>query len=402
MNRSGADPLPSLNRRGLLPFLGLACGIGVSNIYFNQPLLLEISRTFQVRPGATGLIASATQIGYALGMLLFVPLGDVIERRGLMVRLFAGVACAHLLAAFAPAFGFLVMASLAIGLTAAVTHIIVPIAPDLAGEGERGRAIGTVMTGLLLGVLLARTFSGALAHFLSWRAVFVIAALVNAAFIPLLLNMVPRLPPREALSYPQALRSLWTFFRTQPLLRESAVQSALVFGSFSSFWTTLAFLLGSPHFGLGAGAAGSFGILGCAGALIASIAGRVSDRRGSRLVITLSLSLLACSWLELWFLGFRMPGLILGVVLLDVACQANQIANQTRIFGLLPAARARVNTIYMTFFFLGGALGSILSTLAWTHFGWNGVCALGFVFVLLSFGRHLTGKRSTIEQKIMI
>lgn len=391
--RSGPVTLPTLHRRGLLPFLGLACGIGVSNIYFNQPLLLDISQTFHVPPGATGMIASATQVGYALGMLLFVPLGDVIERRGLMVHLFAGVTLFHLVAALAPSLGTLVFASLGIGLTASVTHIVVPIAPDLASEGERGRAIGTVMTGLLLGILLARTFSGSLAHFLNWRAVFVVAALVNVAFIPLLLKMVPRLPPRETLSYPHALLSLWTFFRTQPLLRESAIQSAMVFGSFSAFWTTLAFLLGSPHFGLGAGTAGSFGILGCAGALIAPIAGRVSDRRGSRIVISLSLSLLALSWLELWILGFRMLGLILGVVLLDLGCQASQIANQTRIFGLLPGARARINTIYMTFFFLGGSMGSILSTLAWTHFGWNGVCALGFTFVILSSLRHATGQR---------
>ena len=382
-------------RRGLLAFLGLASGIGVSNLYFNQPLLVDIGRTFHARAGLTGLIASATQIGYACGLFLFVPLGDVLERRRLMVRLYACVTCSHLAAALAPSLALMIAASFGIGLTASVTHVVVPIAPDLVEAHERGRAIGTVMTGLLLGVLLARTFSGTLAHFLGWRAVFAVAALVNAAFIPWVLRIVPVLPPRADLAWAGALRSLWTFFRTQPLLRESAVQSALVFASFSCFWSTLAFLLGSPAFGLGAGAAGSFGVLGCVGALIAPVAGRTADRRGSRIVITLSLAALALSWLAFGFLGRWLLGLILGVVLLDLGCQANQIANQTRIFGLMPGARGRINTIFMTFYFVGGALGSILAAQAWTRLGWNGVCGLGFLFVLLSTLRHAAGLKAS-------
>ena len=381
-------------KRGLLAFLGLASGIGVSNLYFNQPLLLEIGSAFHSRPGLTGLIASATQIGYACGLLLFVPLGDVLERRRLMVRLYVCVALSHLAAAFSPSLGCMIAASFGIGLTASVTHVVVPIAPDLVPETERGRAIGTVMTGLLLGVLLARTFSGTLAHFLGWRAVFGVAAVVNAAFIPWVLRIVPVLPPKAQLTWGGALRSLWTFFRTQPLLRESAVQSGLVFGSFSCFWSTLAFLLGSPAYGLGAGVAGSFGVLGCVGALIAPIAGRTSDRRGSRIVISLSLASLALSWLAFWLLGHWILGLVAGVVLLDLGCQANQIANQTRIFGLMPHARGRINTIFMTFYFVGGALGSILATQAWTRFGWNGVCVLGFLFIVLSSLRHGTGLRA--------
>jgi predicted MFS family arabinose efflux permease len=381
-------------RRGLLVFLGIACGLGVSNIYFNQPLLLDISRTFGVSADAMGLVASATQIGYALGLFLFVPLADVVERRGLMAKLFAGVAISHLIAAVAPSLAVLAVASLGIGLTAAVTHTMVPIAPDFASDQDRGRAIGTVMTGLFSGILLARTFSGTLAHFLNWRAVFAIAALLNAAFIPLLLAWVPRLPPRERLSYTGALRSLWAFFRDQPLLREAGLLSAFVFGAFSTLWTTLAFLLGSSHYGLGAATAGSFGILGLAGVMIASVAGRVSDRRGSRFVITCSLGLLALAWAVFGLFGFHLAGLILGVVLLDLGTQANQIANQTRIFGLAPGARARVNTIYMTFFFVGGSLSSILATYAWAHFEWPGVSLLGLAFVALAALRHATGRRS--------
>ncbi|MBB6143165.1 putative MFS family arabinose efflux permease [Silvibacterium bohemicum] len=378
---------------GLLPFLGLACGVGVSNIYYNQPLLLDMARSLHVDHSRMGTVAVATQIGYSIGILAFVPLGDVIERRGLMVRLMAGVAVAALLAAFAPNLAVLLAASIAIGLTAAVTHIIVPIAPELADDEERGRAIGTVMTGLLLGVLLARSVSGWIASFFGWRAVFFFAAASNAAFVPLLLRKLPKLPPHKPVRYMQALRSLWTLIRTQPLLRESAVLGGLVFAAFSAFWTTLVFLLGSKHYHLGAGTAGSFGVLGATGALIAPIAGRIADRRGSRTVVTLGLSLLTLGFCTLWLLGYHIMGLVLGVIVLDLGTQATQIANQTRIFGLEPGARGRINTIYMMIYFLGGSLGSLFSTIAWAHWGWSGVCALGLGLLGLAALRHATGVR---------
>lgn len=378
----------------LLPFLGLACGVGVSNIYFNQPLLLQMTHSFHAEQGQMGSVAVATQIGYAIGILAFVPLGDVIERRELMVRLFAGIALAALIAALAPTLAVLIAASVAIGLTASVTHVVVPIAPELADDEERGRAVGTVMTGLLLGVLLARSVSGGIASVIGWRAVFVFAALSNAAFVPLILRRLPKLPPHTPLPYTEALRSLWTLVRTQPLLRESAVLGALVFASFSAFWTTLVFLLGSNHYHLGAGVAGSFGILGATGALIAPVAGRVSDRHGSRAVVTLALSLLALGFVILWAMGYHMAGLVLGVIVLDLGAQANQIANQTRIFGIEAGARGRINTVYMTAFFLGGSLGSLFSTLAWARWGWSGVCALGLGLLGLAALRHVTGVRT--------
>jgi predicted MFS family arabinose efflux permease len=381
--------------RSLLPFLGLACGVGVSNIYYNQPLLLDMAHSLHASHGSMGMVAVATQVGYSVGILAFVPLGDVIERRGLMVRLFAGVAIAALLAALAPRLWMLLTASIAIGLTAAVTHVVVPIAPELADDEERGRAVGTVMTGLLLGVLLARSVSGWIASFFGWRAVFVFAAITNAAFVPLLLRKLPRLPPHKPLPYMRALRSLWTLIRTQPLLRESAVLGGLVFAAFSAFWTTLIFLLGSKHYHLGAGTAGSFGILGATGALIAPIAGRVADRRGSRAVVTLGLTLLTLGFCILWILGYHILGLVFGVVVLDLGAQANQIANQTRIFGLEPGARGRINTIYMTVYFLGGSLGSLFSTMAWARWGWSGVSALGLGLIGLAALRHSTGVRSS-------
>lgn len=382
-----------------LPFLGLACAVGVSSIYFNQPLLLEMGHTYHATEWHTGFVAVATQVGYAIGMLLFVPLGDVLERRSLMMRMYGAVAVALLLVALAPNLPSLIAASALVGLLASVTHIVLPIAPDLVNDEQRGRAIGIVMTGLLLGVLLARTFSGWVSRIHGWRWVFVVAAVINASFVPLLRRKMPRLEPKQNLRYGAAMRSLWTLFRTEPLLRESCVIGAFVFGSFSCFWTTLAYAL-DRHYGLGAGVAGTFGVVGAAGALVAPFAGRASDKHGPRWVVAAGIATLAGSYLWLWLEEMvRVPryvhlaGLVIGVVILDVGAQLTQIANQTRIFGLVPSARSRINTVYMVVYFSGAAAGSALSTLAWARWEWNGVCGLAILMLGAAALRHVTGLR---------
>ena len=387
--------------RAPLPFLGLACAVGVSTMYYNQPLLMEIGRTYGATAGRTGFVAVATQVGYALGLLGFVPLGDILERRSLMMRMYGAVAIALLLVAVAPTLELLIAGSVLIGMFASVTHVALPIAPDLVSHEQRGRAIGTVMTGLLLGILLARTFSGWVSGIHGWRWVFVVAAVMNAAFVPMLWKVMPKLPPKQNLHYSDAMRSLWTLFRTQPLLRESSVIGALVFASFSCFWTTLAFLL-SSHYGLGAGVAGTFGVVGAAGAMVAPLAGRLADKHGSRWVISVGMGLLASSYVLLWVeeaahcsTAFHVVALVIGVVVLDMGAQMTQVANQTRIFGLVPSARSRLNTVYMTVYFSGAAAGSALATIAWVHWGWNGVCLLALVLIALAALWHATGHRGT-------
>ncbi len=412
MTKTASKPVQA---KAPLPFLGVACAVGVSTMYYNQPLLGEIGRTYHASTGHTGFVAVATQIGYAIGLLFFVPLGDVLERRALMMRMYGGVAIALLLTAMSPTLGSLLAASAVIGALASVTHVALPIAPDLVNHEQRGRAIGIVMTGLLLGILLARTFSGWVSHIHGWRYVFVVAAVMNAAFVPLLYRMMPQLPPNEELRYSDAMRSLWTLFRSQPLLRESGAIGALVFASFSCFWTTLAFLLES-HYNLGAGVAGTFGLVGAAGAMVAPIAGRLADRHGSRWVITVGMSLLAFSYILLWgeerahtSMALHVIALAMGVIILDMGAQMCQVANQTRIFGLVPSARSRTNTVYMTIYFTGAAAGSALATIAWVHWKWNGVCALAISLITVAFLVHATGVRiddkhhchPTIEDELM-
>jgi predicted MFS family arabinose efflux permease len=395
--------------RGALPFLGLACAVGVGSIYYNQPLLLVMGRSVGQGAQAMGWVAVATQVGYAGGILCFVPLGDVAERRALMMRMYGGVSLALLLAAFAQGFAWLLLASALIGLLASVTHVALPIAPDLVPEEKRGHAIGTVMTGLLLGILLARTFAGWVARLSSWRAVFLIAAVMNLAFVPIMARVMPKMPPRENLSYAGTLRSLWTLFTTEPLLREAGVLGALSFGSFSCFWTTLAFLL-HAHYGMGPGVAGTFGVVGAAGALVAPLAGKTSDRRGTRFVVTVAGGTLTASYVWLWMTerlavstAWHMAALVVGVILLDVGAQMMQVGNQTRIFGLGAQARSRLNTIYMTMYFTGGALGSALAAWAWSRWGWDGVCVLALSMIALAGLRHATGySRSHAEARVPV
>jgi predicted MFS family arabinose efflux permease len=233
-----------------------------------------------------------------------------------------------------------------------------------------------------------------------WRYVFMIAALANAAFLLLLGRVMPRLPPKQDMRYADAMRSLWTLFRTQPLLRESSLIGAFIFASFSCFWTTLAYLL-SSHYGFGPGIAGSFGLVGAAGALAAPIAGRQADKLGTRWVLTVAMTLLAFSYVLLWAgersslpFALHLAVLVVGVIVLDIGAQMAQIANQTRIFGLVPSARSRLNTVYMTIYFAGAASGSALATVAWAHWRWNGVCGLALSLIALAGLCHALGART--------
>jgi predicted MFS family arabinose efflux permease len=387
--------------RWALPFLGVACAVSVGSIYYNQPLLLVMGKTFGRDARSMELVAVATQLGYAAGILCFVPVGDVAERRSLMMRMYAAVSVALLLAALAQGLAWMIVASVLVGLMASVTHVVVPMAPDLVSHAKRGKAIGTVMTGLLLGILLARSFAGWLAGFNGWRTVFLVAAAMNMAFVPIMYRAMPKMEPRASLTYRSAMESLWTLLRTEPLLREAAVLGGLSFGAFNCFWTTLAYLLDS-HYGMGPGVAGTFGLVGAAGALIAPVAGWLADKHGTRFVVTVAGGTLTASFVWLWLTekwhmstNWHMGAMVVGVVALDLGQQMMQVGNQTRIFGLGSQVRSRLNTIYMTIYFMGGAMGSALAGWAWWRWGWNGVCTLALVLIAAMGVRHWTGYSRT-------
>jgi predicted MFS family arabinose efflux permease len=338
-----------------------------------------------------------TQIGYATGLLVFVPLGDMVERRALILRLFTGAALALFCVALSTSFAFLILASALTGLFASVTHVVLPLASDVVADGKRGNAIGTVMTGLLSGILAARTFAGWIGNLYGWRAVFLTAGAINVSLAFLIWENISAFPPKQRLGYQSVMSSLYTLLRSKPLLRESCAIGALTFASFGCFWTTVTFLLKSQY-NLGAGPAGTLGLAGIAGALVAPFAGLKADRRGSRHTISIGLAILAVSYLIIWAgvaakmrENLHLTVLVVGVVVLDLGAQITQVANQTRVFGLDASARSRLNTIYMTIYFSGGALGSWLAAKVWSRWQSNGVFSAALIFLALASIRHRMG-----------
>ena len=368
----------------LIATIAVASGVAVANTYYNQPMLADMARAFHCSPHQIGLVATATQVGYAAGMPLFLPLGDLIERRRLIVSLFVAVGCALALAAASTSLSGIVAASFLIGLTTVIAQIMIPAASDLAHPAEGGRVIGKIMTGVLLGILLARTLSGAVSEHFGWRTMFLLAAALAWIFAGLLRVRLPLMPSRMKSTYGQLILSLWTFVREHPELRQVSLIAGMFFAAFSAFWTTLVFLLEMPRYHLGSQAAGLFGLVGGISALVAPAAGHVSDRRGSRYVVILSIFGMLTAFAIFWSLPYQIWGLIAGVIVLDAAVQAAQVANQSCVFALRPDARSRINTIYMLCYFGGASLGSFLGSWAWGAWGWAGVCAVAIGFVLVA------------------
>lgn len=374
---------PAFSRRLVLVFAA-ATGLVVANNYYAQPLLATLAHDFGASSAAAGQIVTLTQIGYAAGLLFIVPLGDLLDRRRLILVVLGATVLGLAASALAPSLAWLAALALFVGLTSVVAQILVPFAADLAPPLRRGRVVGTVMSGLLLGVLMARVFAGVVAQAAgTWRAVYALAALLMLALIVALAFELPRVPRHDgALTYGALLRSLVALARHDGVLRLRSAYGALGFACFSVLWTTLAFLLARPPYGYGEAVIGLFGLLGVAGALCASVAGRLADRgwtlwsTGAFVLLTgLSFALLALG-------GRSLLALVLGIVALDLGVQGTHITNQSVIYRASAGARSRITTVYMVTYFVGGALGSATAAALYATRGWSAVCALGAVYAL--------------------
>jgi predicted MFS family arabinose efflux permease len=389
----GAERSAPILSRGLTAVLAISCGLTVANLYFNQPLLTLIAHDFGVEVSRATPVAMATQLGYASGLTLLGPLGDRFARKPLILILGAVLTLALLAASASQSLLQLIVASYTLGLAASLAQQLVPLAAQLAPVEHRGRVVGTVMAGLLVGLLGGRVLAGFVGEAWGWRSVFLVGAAGVLAMSGVLACALPNLPPATNARYGELLASTLALARRHVPLRAAALNGALLFGSFSVFWVALTPLLTGPNFALGGRAAGLFGLIGIAGALVAPLAGRLNDRYGTPRVLAGFVGVTGASWLVFAVSANSLVGLALGTLLLDVGIQGGQISNQSRIFALQPEARSRINAFYMTCYFLGGASGSLLAGVAWAHFGWTGAVAAGFALAVLA-GLALRGYRA--------
>ncbi len=380
---------------GLIYLLALAAGLTVANIYYNQPLLPGLAKSFHATDDAVGRLAVATQVGYGSGLLLLVPLGDMWERRGLILGSALATALVLVLVALARSLTFATLASFALGLVSITPQLIVPYAAGLAEPQRRGQVVGSIMAGLFVGILFARVLGGFLGDLLGWRAVFALGAVMTLLLVAALFYRLPPQPPLAQLSYVDLLASLVPLLAREPILRRHAFMGALGFGAFSVFWTTLAFYLAGRPEHFGGRAVGLFGLVAIVGAAVAPAAGWLSDRFSARVVNGSALLTIVLAFGLMLGAGTSLVWLVLGVLLMDAGAQANQISNQTRIYALAPEERNRITSIYMFVYFMGGAVGSAIGAFVWVRWHWPGVCGAGAVLSALALvalvpnGRHL-------------
>ena len=368
----------------LIVLMSLATGLAVASNYYAQPLLDTIANAFSLSINQAGFIVTAAQLGYAVGLLFLVPLGDMFERRGLIVFMTLLAAGGMVIVALSQTLWMMILGTALTGLFSVVAQILVPLAATLAEPEKRGKVVGTIMSGLLLGILLARTVAGLLASIGGWRTVYWVASVLMVVMALALWRGLPKVKSETHLNYLQLLSSVFGLFIKTPLLRTRALLGCLTFANFSILWTSMAFLLASPPFNFSEGVIGLFGLAGAAGALGARPAGGLADKGKAHLTTTIGLALLLLSWIATAMGQYSVIALIVGILVLDLTVQGVHITNQTVIYRMMPEARNRLTAGYMTSYFIGGAVGSIISATAYQHAGWNGVCAAGAIIALLN------------------
>ncbi|UAN05340.1 MULTISPECIES: MFS transporter [Achromobacter] len=364
--------------------MSVATGLAVASNYYAQPLLHTIGQQFSISNAAAGTIVTTAQLSYAVGLMLLVPLGDMFERRALIVLMNLLAAGGLLISAFAGNIAVLILGTALTGMLSVVAQILVPFAATLAAPHERGKAVGTVMSGLLLGILLARTAAGALADIGSWRTVYWVAAILMLCMSAVLWRVLPRYQSPTAMSYPRLLGSILRMFVEEPLFRARSLIGGLLFAAFSMLWTPLTFLLAGPPYEYSNTTIGLFGLAGAAGAYAANRFGRLADRGLGNLATRVGLLLLLGSWGLMAFGQVSVVALLAGILVQDLAIQGVHVTNTSSIYRLRPEARSRLTAGYVTCYFIGGASGSLVSSWLYAHFGWPAVVTAGAVLAALT------------------
>lgn len=364
--------------KSLTLLFAVTCALAVANVYFAQPLLDSMARSLSVPPSTIGVVVTATQVGYAAGLLFIVPLGDLLNRKWLILTQIVLSAVALTVVGFAQQWAALLSAMILVGLMAVVVQVLVAYAAALATPAQRGQAVGTVTSGVVLGILLARFLSGVIADFAGWRAVYFVSATLMLVMAAVLFKMMPKAGlPRLNASYAALMASVFKLFITERTLRVRGTFALLIFAAFSVLWTSMVLPLSAPPLSLSHTQIGLFGLAGIAGALAASKAGLWADRGLGQRTTGIALALLTLSWLPTAFAETSLLALVVGVILLDFAVQAVHVTNQSLIFAARPDAQSRLVGAYMCFYSVGSALGAVASTQVYALWGWSAVCLMG-------------------------
>ncbi|MEY0056705.1 MFS transporter [Providencia rettgeri] len=369
---------------GLTILMAIATGLVVASNYYAQPLLDTIAGQFNLTTNMAGFIVTAAQLGYAAGLLFLVPLGDLFERKRLILTMTFLSALGLLITALSNNIWQILLGTALTGLFSVVAQVLIPLAASIAKPHKRGKAVGMIMSGLLLGILLARTVSGAVAMVGGWRAIYWVAFALLMLLMIVLAIKLPRYHQKANLNYFQLIGSIGRLFFGTPVLAVRASLGALSFANFGLLWTAMAFLLASPPFSYSEGTIGLFGLVGAAGANMASQAGHLVDKGKGKLITTIGLVLLLLSWIPIGLAKYSLVAFIIGILVLDLAVQAVHVTSQSTLYRILPEARNRLTAGYMTSYFIGGALGSLLSGYAYEHAGWEGVAIAGAILTTLS------------------
>ena len=393
-----APATPHLSR-ALILLMATATGLAVASNYYAQPLLHSIAQHFGLTTATAGSIVIAAQLSYGAGLLLLAPLGDLFEQRRLIVSMIAISTVGLLISAFAPNLVWLLIGTTLTGLFSVVAQVLVPMAAGLSDPAERGRVVGTLMSGLLLGILLARTAAGFMASLSDWRSIYLLAAALMALSAIALAKALPERHQHAGLKYPALIGSVFRLFVDEPVLRLRSLLGLLSFCLFALFWTPLAFLLAAEPYHYSDAVIGLFGLAGAAGALSANWAGRLADRGRGSLGTTVGLLALVLSWVPLAFAQSSLVALLVGVLLLDLAVQLVHVSNQNAVIALRPQARNRLNAGYITCYFIGGALGSLLGTQLFQAHGWNGIVVAGLVIGSVALAVWLWVERRSVQVK---
>ncbi len=371
-------------KRSQIILMAACTGLIVANIYYCQPLIVLISKDFGVAESRAGVITFLTQLGYSMGLLFLVPLGDKLERRTQIIFTTAFAVISLIIAASATSLLLLEIASFCIGFTSIIPQLVLPMAANLSAPDKRGKIVGSIMSGLLIGILLSRTLSGFIGAWLGWRGMFWIAAAISTGLLLLIRLSFPKDKPRFSGTYATLMRSLLTLIKEQPLLREASAITAFSFATFGLFWTTMVLHLAGAPFHFNSGTIGTFGLAAVLGALAAPLVGGSADKGNPRVAIGYGLTAAIASFIVFYVFATSVIGIVIGIILLDLGMQCVHVSNQSRIYTLLPEARNRLNTVYMTISFIGTSLGSAIGLWVWNIAGWTGVCLAGIGLLLIA------------------